>query len=128
MKIQYANYIEIVPAYAVDSISGDSITLKSGYTIDKFSTLNNFQPDESSKDNDAGVLYEFKASAGVDKFTDTLKQKYGNRCSVILTIFQNDGQVKKVVGSSDNPVQMIWTPAPEYDSLSFSRNSIFAVL
>jgi hypothetical protein len=128
MNIQYANYIEIIPAYAVSSISGDAITPKSGYSIDKVDTMNNLEPDETSEDNDAGVLYKFKVSSGVEKFTDTLKQKYGNRCSVILTIFQNDGQQKKVVGTLDNPVQMTWTPKVEHDSLSFSRNSIFAVL
>lgn len=128
MKIQYANYIEIVPTYAINSISGDIITLKSGYSFDKLNTLNNIEPEVKSEKNDAGVVYQLKVSAGIEKFSEAQNQKYGNSCNVILIMYQNDKETQVTVGTLSNPVQMVWTPAVDYDELTFTRDSIFPVL
>ena len=128
MKTQYGNFIKIVPAHQVSAIDGGTITLESGYSFDELDTLNNLQPSEEAKTSEAGVLYTFSMQAGVEKFSDTLKHKYGSDCPVILTIFKSHDEEALVVGSLQNPVRMTWTPHPEYDHLDFSRSSISAVL
>jgi hypothetical protein len=128
MKKQYANYLEIVPAYGVTSVENNTVTLKSGYSFDRFDTFGQVQPSENSENTDAGTLYKFSLSVGVDKLSDTLKQKYQGNSPVILKLITGTGQENRVIGSVQNPVRLTWTPQTEYDELSFSRSSIFAVL
>ncbi len=130
MLTRYADQIKIIPAYAVDSISEDTVTLKNGYTFDELDTLNSVRPTEEAERSDAGTLFNFSFSVGVEKFTDAQKQKYGSSPMVILVLYKITGSTvsQVAVGSKPNPTQMIWTPYPEYDQLDFSRSSIFAVL
>ena len=130
MQIQYADHIKIIPFVAVDSIDGDTVTLKSEYNFDQMDTLNSVRPREEAKASDAGTLFNFSLSVGVEKFTDELKEKYGSNPPVVLILLKisPSGVSQVVVGSFNNPTRMTWTPYPEYDQLEFSRSSISAVL
>jgi hypothetical protein len=128
MNKQYGNYIEIVPLYGVTSVDGNTITLKSGYSMDQINTLNDISPSEEPEKSPAGTLYKFNLTAGIEKLSGTLKERYGANPPVILKIFTAEGNETAVVGSVQNPVRITWTPSPEYDEIALSRSSIFAVL
>ncbi|MFW6103474.1 MAG: hypothetical protein ACOC59_00260 [Bacteroidota bacterium] len=128
MKKQYGNYIEIVPVHGVTSVDDNSITLKSGYSMDRLDTLSAVEPEEQPENTGAGTLYKFTLEVGVDKLSDTLRERYWGSIPVILKLIAADTHEETVVGSVRNPVRLTYTPNTEYDSFSFSRSSVFPVL
>jgi hypothetical protein len=91
--------------------------MKSGFTQDKFITLNEVEPQEEVSKKAAGVLYNFSVKLAVDKLTDAQKNFYANNAPVILTLLDVETSTKLIIGTPDSPAIVSFIPGTNHDQI-----------
>ncbi len=125
---QFANFIKITPSFRVSSVTGSMVVMKSGFSEDSFITHNDIEPEQDQSRKSAGLLYNTKVKAVVDKLTAAQKNIYANNVPVVLTLFNSVTSEKLIVGDPDSPAVISFIPGIEYDQLSIEHSSKTAVL
>jgi len=125
---QFANYFHIAPSFRVSSVTANAVVMKSGFTLDKFFTHNEVEPQEEVNKKTAGVLYTFQVKLAVDKLTDAQKNIYANNAPVILTLLDVETVNRVNIGTPDSPAVISFISGTNYDQLVVEYTSKTPVL
>lgn len=125
---QFANYFNIAPAFRVASASNNTLIIKSGYEPDGFLTRNEVDPKTSTDDTTAGIIYTFELEAAVGKITETERRIYANNPPVILELFNADTHQSILIGTIENPCNIVLIPSLDYDQFKITFSSTTPVL
>lgn len=125
---QFGHLIEIVPLYAVKSVTNNGIQLREGYGFDSIECAHYPEPSEETGNSVVGAYNFFSLQVRVEKLSPQLAEKYSVQSNVLLILYKEDGNNSLIVGNLENPVTMILVPGTESDLLSFTRSSFISVL
>lgn len=125
---QFANYFHIAPSFRVSSVIANNMVMKSGYTADKFFTINEVEPEEETQRKAAGSLYSIKVTLAVNKLTDAQKNYYANSAPVIVALLDVETTEKVIIGSTESPAIITLIPGVNHDQLVVEFSSKMPVL
>lgn len=125
---QFANYIKIIPANHVDSISAGEVNLKTGKAFDEFISLNTAVLTDTPGNNNGNAVYKQSSNVEVAALTTVQKSRYKLPRPVIVVFFIENTSVPVVVGSIDNPAMVSVRPMADRYDIEIQRTSKFAVL
>ena len=125
---QFANYFHIAPSFRVSSVTANNMVMKSGYTADKFFTVNEVEPTEDTNRKAAGVLYNIKVTLAIDKLTDAQKNYYSNNAPVIVALLDVETVNRVIIGNPESPAMVTHIPGVNHDQLVIEYASKTPVL
>lgn len=127
MSRQIANFIDVIPTSDVESISGSTITPKSGKSLDRIWATNNLVPDESPGVDRGNSLFNQSLKLITDKLTADLSARYRNRRPVVVLLYTIEGSAI-LWGDIGVPVRVNLSPKPDRDQLDFTRSAVDSLL
>ena len=112
---EFKSKVEIAQVADIDSITGTTLSMKTGKTVDKVSSSNDIIPDE--KDNNAGGSRYYSQNLTVicDKLPTTLYNRYRNRRVVVKLFDDQDNEF--LLGNLDYPARCAIAPKLNQDQL-----------
>lgn len=91
MQRSFANLFHIAPLDKIESINGNILTLKSGYTMDVILTANNMDLNEKLKEAGANDYFAQTSKADTHPIDEAIRTRYRNtRVIVQLQTTQGD--------------------------------------
>lgn len=123
---EYQNKIEIAPLEDISSISGTTLTLTSGKTVDVLFSNNDILPDEQHAEKDGSFYYSYILNVFTDKNAEALNQKYRDR-KVVIKLFTSEN-VEVLLGNMNFPARCQMLPNLNSDTLKISGESSDPIL
>lgn len=127
MKKQLANYFDIIHRDDVASISGGSVTPKTGKAFDRILTKNNIAVLDQPAGSEANPYFSQSARMVCSKLTAVQSARYRNSAPVILVLYYTDGTAL-VWGQILIPARVILAPELNHDILEIARKSAMPLL
>ena len=123
---EYQNKIEIAILDDVDSVSGTTITMKSGESVISIFSINNIVPDEQPGNSNGSVFYNQTLNVFTDELTEGEIDNLEDRKVIIKLFYTETGEA--LMGSIDNPARCKSQPQLEQGSLVITCDTPYPLL
>jgi len=115
---EFVNKIQISVASEIDSISGTTLTMKSGGTIDPFFSTNDLIPEEQDNKKSGNRYFAQSLKVICDSITTTLYNRYRNRKVVIKLYDSSDNEY--LLGSIEYPARCVIKRDLNHDTMNIT--------
>lgn len=123
----FSDLFGLIPVEYVQSLNGNVVSPKSGYSVDMFIAENSVAPSEVPEAKDPGVAYNQQLKIAVQRLSAVIRKRYArNRyCLAIL----NDCEGNVIVwGTLEMPVKVSCVPSINLDTINMVCKSLKPIM